>query len=447
MSHADSADDGNLVTALYRQARGAFYGWWILGASALTNGIGGSIHWQGFTVMFLPVAESLGLSRAQTAMAFSLSRAENGIMGPFTGWLVDRYGPRPLMIGGTILVGIGYIMLSRTTSYRDFVLVYIFVISIGASTSFMQATTTALNAWFVRRRGMVMALNSAAFRVGGAFMVPLLSVVVLKWGWETAALWVGVMMIVLVAPLALFMRRSPEQYGMLPDGDIREISESGAKSVSGTKTGEEDWEVKEAIKTRAFYVLAAGTVLRMSVHGAIFVHLIPILVWKDASPQGAANMVGLLALVSVPLIIFLGWVSDKVSRQKILAGAYVLSGTGLILMNFVDSTVGVFLALLLFAGSEAGSALNWALVGDLFGRKKFATIRGILSPMYNAALFVTPVAAGWIFDKTESYEIVLLTGGGLFFAAAIVFFSLQAPVRDVLDIAARVKARASNQEP
>jgi len=398
-------------------------------------------------VMFLPVAESLGLSRAQTAMAFSLSRAENGIMGPFTGWLVDRYGPRPLMIGGTILVGIGYIMLSRTTSYRDFVLVYIFVISIGASTSFMQATTTALNAWFVRRRGMVMALNSAAFRVGGAFMVPLLSVVVLKWGWETAALWVGVMMIVLVAPLALFMRRSPEQYGMLPDGDIREISESGAKSVSGTKTGEEDWEVKEAIKTRAFYVLAAGTVLRMSVHGAIFVHLIPILVWKDASPQGAANMVGLLALVSVPLIIFLGWVSDKVSRQKILAGAYVLSGTGLILMNFVDSTVGVFLALLLFAGSEAGSALNWALVGDLFGRKKFATIRGILSPMYNAALFVTPVAAGWIFDKTESYEIVLLTGGGLFFAAAIVFFSLQAPVRDVLDIAARVKARASNQEP
>jgi MFS family permease len=447
MSQADSADDGNLVTARYRQARGAFYGWWILGASALTNGIGGSIHWQGFTVMFLPVAESLGLSRAQTAMAFSLSRAENGIMGPFTGWLVDRYGPRPLMIGGTILVGIGYIMLSRTTSYRDFVLVYIFVISIGASTSFMQATTTALNAWFVRRRGMVMALNSAAFRVGGAFMVPLLSVVVLKWGWETAALWVGVMMIVLVAPLALFMRRSPEQYGMLPDGDIREISESGAKSVSGTKTGEEDWEVKEAIKTRAFYVLAAGTVLRMSVHGAIFVHLIPILVWKDASPQGAANMVGLLALVSVPLIIFLGWVSDKVSRQKILAGAYVLSGTGLILMNFVDSTVGVFLALLLFAGSEAGSALNWALVGDLFGRKKFATIRGILSPMYNAALFVTPVAAGWIFDKTESYEIVLLTGGGLFFAAAIVFFSLQAPVRDVLDIAARVKARASNQEP
>ncbi|NQW17165.1 MAG: MFS transporter [Chloroflexi bacterium] len=443
MSLLDSADDGNIVTARYRQARGAFYGWWILAAGAVTNGIGGSVHWQGFTVMFLPVAESLGLSRAQTALAFSLSRAENGIMGPFTGWLVDKFGPRPLMIGGTILVGVGYILLSRTTSYRDFVLVYIFVISVGASTSFMQATTTALNAWFVRRRGIVMAINSAAFRVGAAFMVPLLSVVVLKWGWETAAFWVGVMMIVLITPLALFMRRSPEHYGMLPDGDTKDLRTVGAQTSAGTKNGEEDWEVGEAIKTRAFYVLAAGTVLRMSVHGAVFVHLIPILQWKEASPQGAANMVGLLALVSVPLIIFLGWVSDKVSRQKILAGAYVLSGSGLLLMNFVDGTVAVFLALLLFSGSEAGSALNWALVGDLFGRKKFATIRGILAPMYNAALFVTPVAAGWVFDKTGSYEYVLLTGGGLFFAAAIVFFSLQAPVRDVLNVAARAKADTS----
>ena len=96
--------------------------------------------------------------------------------------------------------------------------------------------------------------------------------------------------------------------------------------------------------------------------------------------------------------------------------------------------------------SGAGSALNWALVGDLFGRKKFATIRGILAPMYNAALFATPVAAGWVFDETGSYDIVLLTGGGLFFAAAIVFFSLQAPVRDVLDVAARARARALSEK-
>ena len=440
---SDASDDKSESSGTVAQARGrvrgTFYGWWILGASALTNGIGGSVHWQGFTVLFLPVASSLGLNHAQTALAFSLSRAENGVMGPLTGWLIDRFGPRPLMFFGTILVGTGYILLSRTSSYRDFVLVYVFVISIVASTSFMQATTSALNAWFVRKRGMVMSINSAAFRLGGAIMVPVLSVIVLRYGWQSAALWIGVMMLVIVAPLAVFMRRSPEAYGLLPDGDSADlrIAMLNRKGAAGQ---DEDWTVKDAVRPRAFYVLATGTVLRMSVHGAIFVHIIPILVWKQQSPQGAANMVGLLALFAVPVIIFAGWLSDKVGRQKILAVAYVSSGTSLFIMNFVDGTIPVFLALLLFLGSEAGSALNWALVGDLFGRRRFATIRGVLAPMYNAALFVTPVGAGWIFDKTGSYQIVLLTGGVLFFLAAFVFFHLRAPVREILDEAAQERA-------
>ena len=88
-------------------------------------------------------------------------------MGPITGWLIDRYGVRPLMFGGTLLVGIGYILLSRTSTYLSFVLVYLLVISIGASTSFMQATTASLNMWFVRKRGIVMGINSAAFQAGG----------------------------------------------------------------------------------------------------------------------------------------------------------------------------------------------------------------------------------------------------------------------------------------
>jgi MFS family permease len=417
--------------------RGAFYGWRILGASIATNGFGGSVHRQGFTVLFLPVAESLGLTRAQTSLAFSLSRAENGIMGPFTGWLIDRFGVRPLMLIGTSMVGVGYIILARTDTYREFVFVYIFVITLGASTSFMQATTTALNKWFIRRRGMVMSLNSAAARLGGAGMVPLLSYIILRWDWQTAATLIGIMMLVVVAPLALVMRRSPEEYGLHPDGDDHAPrSKSSATQTRSAKTespafdGEEDdWGVREAIGTRAFYVLALGTVLRMSVHGAMFVHIIPVLVWKGQSPQAAAWMVGGIALVSVPLIIVLGWLSDKIGRQRILAALYISAGSSLLLLNYVEGTFLVFMALLLFVGSEAGSALNWALVGDLFGRKKFATIRGLLAPMYNGALFVTPVAAGWVFDETQSYQWVMITGAALYFLSSIAFLNLRAPAR------------------
>lgn len=411
-----------------------FYGWNLVGASAVINGVGGSVHWQGFTVFFLPVSQSLGLSSAQTALPFSLARAEGGLVGPLTGWLIDRFGVRPLMLIGTILTGIGYLWLSQTSTYLAFLLVYLFVVSLGSSTGFMQATTSALNTWFVRRRGVVMGINSAAFRLGGAITVPLLSVIVLRWGWETAALYVGVGMIVLIAPISLMFKRSPESMGLRPDGDppLAPVVESIGVAQSVQVDEEDDWTTKEALHSRAFWVLATGTVLRMSVHGAVFVHFVPILVWKGVDQQVAANLIGLLALSSVPVILLFGWLSDKFSRQKMLTVSYTSSAASLFLITVVDGTWPIFSAMLLFTGSEAGSSLNWALVGDLFGRKNFATIRGMLAPMYNAALFVTPVAIGFVFDETGSYRISLLVGAVVMLLAAITFFQLRPSTRKVV---------------
>lgn len=408
-----------------------FYGWNIVGASALMNGLGGSVHWQGFTVLFIPISQSLGLTNAQTAMPFALSRAENGLMGPITGWLLDRYGVRRLMLIGTIFTGVGYILLAQTSTFWAFVFVYLFVVSVGSSTSFMQASTTAINTWFARRRGIAMSINSAAFRLGGAFMVPLLSVAVLRWGWETAALWVGIGMLVLIAPLSILFKRSPESIGLGPDGDPlpKQVSGSDAESNSTEITAtDDDWTAKDAIRTRAFWVLALGTVLRMSVHGTIFVHFVPILVWKGETQQTAANLIGLVALISVPLILYFGWLSDRLGRQKLLAGCYISAASSLLLLNVVDGTWPILLAMILFTGTEIGSGLNWALVGDLFGRKRFATIRGLLSPIYNVALFSMPILAGWIKDETGSYEIVLNAGGVIMIAAALTFLTIRKPV-------------------
>jgi MFS family permease len=332
------------------------------------------------------------------------------------------------MLIGTIMTGVGYVWLSQTSTFLAFVLVYLFVISLGSSTSFMQASTTAINTWFSRNRGVAMSINSAAFRLGGAFMVPLLSVAVLRWGWETAAMWVGVGMLVFIVPLAFVFKRSPESIGVGPDGDPLKESKSGHKINEGEiRDSEDEWTARQAVRTRAFWALALGTLLRMSVHGTIFVHFVPILVWKGESQQMAANLIGLLALCSVPMILFFGWLSDRIGRQRLLAGCYISAACSLLLLNVVDGPWPIFTALLLFAGTEIGSGLNWALVGDLFGRKRYAFIRGLLSPIYNLALFTTPVAAGWIKDETGSYEIVLLGGAVLLIAAAFTFLSIKKP--------------------
>ena len=401
------------------------------------NGLGGSVLWQGFTVFFIPVSESLNLSAWQTSLAFSLARAENGVLGPITGWALDKYGFRPLMFAGTFVTGIGYIMLAGTDSYISFLLVYLCVVSVGSSTSFMQATTAALNTWFVRMRGFVMSVNSAAFRLGGAIMIPLVSYVVLTWGWQIAAAAVGAGMIVLLLPLTLLFRRSPESMGLAPDGAKLVVSRTRRATATVVEGGDVDdspnddgdWTTRQALKSPQFWILVAATTLRISVHGTIFVHFIPILVSLGEDQQTAANLLGLLSLVAVPLILLTGFVSDRVGRPVMLTGLYAMAAMSLLGLTFVEGTLPVFLALLLFSGSEAGSSLNWAIVGDLFGRRRYASIRGMMAPAYNGVLIVAPVAAGWVYDQTASYESVLYVGAGLMLAAAVVFLALQPAVK------------------
>ena len=429
--------------------QGVYYGWYMLAGASLMNAFGGTIVWQGFAVFFIPVSESLGITYWQTSLAFALARAENGVLGPITGWALDRFGYMPLILGGTLITGIGYIVLSKTDTYIAFMLVYLFVISIGSSTSFMQATTAALNTWFIRYRGLVMSVNSAAFRLGGAIMIPLISVGVINLGWQTTSWIIGAALIIFIAPLAFLFRRSPESMGLKPDGGVsyshmrRRIRERQATSTSQAAIGQSDrsqttnssenssgdFTTRQALRTPSFWILVAATTLRMSVHGTIFLHFIPILVWRGETQQTSANLVGLISLSAVPVILFTGYISDRVGRPLMLTFLYSASAVSLLLLTLVEGTWPIFLAMLLFTGSEAGSSLNWAIVGDLFGRARYATIRGMMAPIYNMALIVAPVAAGYTFDRLGTYQPVLITGTVLMFIAAGVFLILQSAVK------------------
>ena len=264
-----------------------------------------------------------------------------------------------------------------------------------------------------------MSINSAAFRLGSAILVPTFSYIVYEWGWQNAVLYLGIFLLVFITPLGLFYRRSPESMGLRPDGEVDEKDLDVTTVNNDYYNSGYTW--KEAIKTSAFWFLTIATTLRLSIHGAIFVHMIPILVWKGISASTAAWYVGFLALVGVPVILIMGRLSDKLGRPKMLAVCYSASGLSLILVNISDNSIYLLLSLLLLVGSEAGSGLNWSLVGDLFGRKNYGVIRGLLGPFYNAALVVTPVSAGYIYDVTKSYEIVLYTGAIIFFISSISF--------------------------
>ena len=145
---------GLMIEKFTARLNGFFYGWWMVAVGCGIRMLGGGFHLYGFTVFFLPITQELGLSRAATSLVFSLARAEGAIEGPLAGYLIDRFGPRPMILAGVILSGIGYMLLATIESYYGFLVVYLGVISLSFSAGFMHSPMVLANTWFIRRRAL-----------------------------------------------------------------------------------------------------------------------------------------------------------------------------------------------------------------------------------------------------------------------------------------------------
>ncbi len=400
-----------------------FYGWRMLAASSALRALGAGLHSFGFTVFFLPLSQDLGLNRTSTSLAFSLARAEGAIEGPVVGHLLDRHGPKPIMLAAVLLMGVGYLLLSQVDSYATFLIVYLGVISLAHAGGFMHAPMVLINTWFIRARVRAITLNSAAFGLGGVLIAPVLSFIVQAWGWRWGAAVAGVTFLAIGIPVCLTIRRSPESMGLLPDGREAADPAPGRGGAEQTMTPEAEVTVAEALKSFAFWgsVLAAG--IRNGSYHAISVHFVPLMVWKGFSQSEAALLLSVYAVLGVAATLILGWFADKANKPRMTAVILFAAAGAMFLPIVGNSLWSLILFIVFFAGVEATYPLGWALVGDLFGRKHYARIRGYMTLFYTWGGVLGPVVAGAIFDRWQSYEpllwglIVMYIAAGIFYAS------------------------------
>lgn len=401
-----------------------FYGWKMVAVGSFTNAVGSAIYHTGFAIFFLPVSRDLGTTRAETSLVFSLSRAEGAIEGPLAGWLVDRFGPKPLLFGGALVTGVGFIALSRVDTYLAFMFVYLVIVSIAYNAGFMHPVMTTVNSWFIRKRGLAFAVTQASHNVGTAIGAPAIAFLVQEYGWRTAAVASAFALWLLVLPTSLLIVGSPEKLGMVPDG-----VPAPRAGTPGFVPAPRDFTVREALKTKSYWMLALATTLRLFVINTLSIHMIPIFVWKGVSEPAAAIALGMLAVLGVPTRILIGITGDRLPKNLVIAGGILVGIAGILLLLFVQADWSVWVFVAVFSIMEGVIPLNWAMIGDFFGRAKFATLRGTMGLIYTWGAVVGPVAAGAIFDQTESYAPVLWGMVGLFTAAAAVFVLLRPPVR------------------
>lgn len=404
-----------------------FYGWWIVVIGCVQDAVKGGLFNTGFTLYFLPVLSELNLSRAATSLPFSLSRLEAALGAPFVGYLIDRFDVRVMLVVGTLLAGVGLILLSLTHSYVLFLLVFIGPLSFGFQAGFNQATLAVVAHWFRRKRGLAMAIVQTGQAIGGVVIFPLVALAVLKLGWRAAAVLSGFAVLTLL-PLVLLIRRSPESMGLLPDGDRSPRAvDIGLASASGETR---EFTTREALRTRTFWLLAAFHGLRNVPYAGVTVHLVPLMVWKGLDEAGAAFYVGLTALATVVIRPLTGWLGDRRSKQAVGSVGVLLGAAGLVVLAYGD---GAWWALVLFAVlfsfGDGVNSVTWALVGDVFGRTHFATIRGWISMFQSFASMPAAVYTGWIYDRTQSYTQALVAFVVCYGAAALVLWLMPLPSR------------------
>jgi sugar phosphate permease len=305
-------------------------------------------------------------------------------------------------------------------------LVYALVIGVGFNLGLGNPGMAAANAWFIRRKATAIGIISTGFGLGGV-LVPLLSLLVLNFGWRQAVIVIGLSYWIVVLPLSLLVRRSPEAVGLRPDGDSPAEWENAAREGLGTGQGYVDFSPRQVLKTPTFWVLSAGMSLFFAVHAGVIIHFVPMLVDKGMSQQTAAGMIALLALMNAPLRMTMGWLGDRWSKRGLLMMASLVGTAALVLLMFSTSMGQIYIFIALWAVAYSCNHLHWSMLGQYYGRKNFALIRGMADMVRVLMVVSSPVFAGRVYDVTGSYQPALTVFSGAFVLAAIFYFLARPP--------------------
>ena len=402
-----------------------FYGWRVVFASAGIVFLTGGAFFYGFGTLITPITDEFGWSRASIAGAFALRTELSGVWAPVVGYLVDRVGPRRLLVAGVFLVGTGFILLSRIqTVWHLYMVAALIAVGLGATAG--PVAMAAVTQWFRRKRGRALALMTVGGGSSGV-MVILLASLIAVFDWRTALLIMGFIQWVICIPLALVVRNRPQDMGLLPDGEPvlaaeQEVvaGQAGAPTVGAGGPGDgvaaredEGLTIGEALRTRSFWLVAIAMGLVGFGSLAVIAHQVAFL--EEA--VGLSSLTASTAQMAVPIVslagrLGFGWLADYVDKRKVLAAAYLFIAVGVLLSATVQSAWQVPLYLIIFAPGWGGSiSVRPAFQAEYFGLRAFGSIQGLMFFVASVGSFTGPIFAGAMYDIMDSYRPAFLIVG------------------------------------
>lgn len=386
-----------------------FYGWWMVLICCVAMAAGPILITGTFSIFVKPLAEEFGWSRGSISLAFSIVAFMIAFFAPVLGVLIDRFGPRKVILIGAVVFGGGFCSFWLLSASLWHLYACYLITAFGGACLTSLPFATLISHWFTQQRGLALGFMGTGVFLGGMYAPPLVTSIITTVGWRWAYVTLGLIVWVVAIPLASFLLIDrPQQKGLLPFGEHKEEGETEQRSPSLHSLSGHNLTLAEARKTTAFWCMAVSFALLSAVSHGCITHFAPLLTDQGLSPQQAASALMLLAAMGVLGRIIAGYLVDRLPAHLVAGGLFLGVVIGLVAaFGAQDITLALVFAAMIGLGFGAETDLMPYLIAHHFGLASFGKIFGWIYGAFAFGGMLGPLLMGKVFDATGSYDIAL----------------------------------------
>jgi MFS family permease len=359
-------------------------------------------------VFLEPMGADTGWSRGGISAAMTFAFLSMGVAGFAWGALTDRYGPRVVVLAGTILLGLSTVLASRASSLLEFQLLYGVMMGVAAG-AFIAPVMATTASWFDRHRSLAVSLVSAGMGVAPMTLSPLAAWLVTAYGWRTAQLVVGVVAWALLLPAIGFIRPAP-------------VTPSQPGRAAGEPT--QDMTARQALRSRPFIVLAATFFACCATHSGPIFHTVAYAIGCGLPTFAAVTIYSMEGAAGLGGRLLFGVAADRLGARRVLIAGLVVQALAAPTYLMVDRLGGFYAVAVVFGLAYGGVMPLYAVLArDYFSPRILGTVLGAASMVSSIGMALGPVFGGWLFDRHGSYAWMYIGSAAIGAAAvAMAFF-------------------------
>jgi MFS family permease len=404
-----------------------FYGWVMLAVAALGLFASGPGQSHIFSVFITPIGQDLGISYTSISSAYAVATLVAAFGLPYVGRLVDRFGPRTVILVVSALLGLAAIGFGAITNLVVLALGFGALRFLGQG-SLMLVCANLVAQWFNRKRGLAMGLMAYGFSASMAVHPPFAQWLIDLVGWREAWVWLGLITwLLLLPPILLLIHNKPEDLRLQPDGGADEEAAQG-RTPSPAQRADVGLTIGQALRTPAFWIIALslGT-LSMLVTG-LFFHQVSIFANRGLTPQAASSIFPVSAVVMVATMPFIGRLLDRLPTQPVFACAMLTMTASMLFLTVVHELWTAVVYGVIFGVVNAAIHTHMPYLWPrFFGRRYLGSIQGTGQTIAVVGASLGPLPFGASFDYTGSYLLALFGLAVIPVVCAVAILFMQPP--------------------